>query len=140
MARSAPNMFGFGAFYAVCSFLSARFPRRANFIASAAVIISVCAIDSTNYAGAGIGEGAIIEAILALVVYGSMPFAFGTVILPQIEALAVALLAFAVRRRVRGGGVVGVTQCACARAPRSARAFCSRRPQPRGCAPCARSR
>ncbi len=103
IARSSFTMFGFGGFYAVMAAAAARCPARANLIAGFATVVTVAVWDPSNDAGLGAANGREMEGSMELAAYGSLPFLFGSVVVPQIEVLTLAMLAHSVRR---GGGVI----------------------------------
>ena len=87
-----------GIAYAALALVAARFPAHANLVAAAAVLLSTAAVDPVNDAA---GTGGASNTRVALALYGSIPFVFGTIIVPRFAVLVVALVGHTVRRWAR---------------------------------------
>jgi hypothetical protein len=88
-----------GIAYAALALVAARFPAHANLVAAAAVVLlSTAAVDPVNDAA---GTGGASNTRVALALYGSIPFVFGTIIVPRFAVLVVALVGHTVRRWAR---------------------------------------
>ena len=89
-------MYAFCAIAIASGSAMARWPARADIIASIGVIIATAAFDPTNYAGTGLISNAP-EATIDLAGYGSLPFVFGSLVAPPLSVLVIAVLGHSVR-------------------------------------------
>ena len=96
MGVSSTPMFAFAVLATVFAAAAARCPTYADHFAAALTLVATAAWDPWNEAAAA-GSGHSVNASLQLAGYGSLPFVFGTLILPRIEVLAVSVVGHTVR-------------------------------------------